>query len=117
MWRGRPVNKKQGSDGIVTPEPIWCHDAKADLYSHYLENLDFYNHLILEGVAPEMARMVLPQSMLTSWWWSGSLDAFANMCALRCAPDAQYESRVVANQVSNEMSLLFPKSWEALMNA
>jgi thymidylate synthase (FAD) len=47
--------------------------------------------------------------------WSGSLDAFANMCKLRCASDTQYESRVVADQISEVMSGLYPVSWAALM--
>ncbi|WP_370656515.1 FAD-dependent thymidylate synthase, partial [Klebsiella pneumoniae] len=45
-----------------------------------------YNYLLSQGVCPEQARMVLPQSMMTEWYWSGSLDAFADMCGLRCKP-------------------------------
>jgi len=62
-----------------------------------------------------MARMVLPQSLMTEFYWSGSLDAFAAMCRLRCASDTQYESRVVADQISEGMRELFPVSWSALM--
>ena len=47
--------------------------------------------------------------------WSGSLDAFADMCRLRCKEDTQYESRVVANQISTIMEGLYPVSWKALM--
>jgi len=46
--------------------------------------------------------------------WSGSLDAFAAMCQLRCATDTQYETRLVADNISAEMAKLFPVSWEAL---
>jgi thymidylate synthase (FAD) len=63
----------------------------------------------------EMARMVLPQSTMTEWYWSGSLDAFADMCRLRCKEDTQYESRLVADQVSTIMQDLYPVSWSALM--
>jgi thymidylate synthase (FAD) len=69
-----------------------------------------------QGVAPEQARMVLPQSTMTEWHWSGSLDAFADMCRLRCKSDTQYETRVVADQISNKMAKLFPISWEALLD-
>jgi thymidylate synthase (FAD) len=72
--------------------------------------------LLEDGVSPEMARMVLPQSMLTEFFWSGSLDAWADMCVLRLAEDSQYETRVVAKQISTKMSELFPVSWEALVN-
>lgn len=118
-WRGRPIDKKQGSDGIVSVlrylgfKAQTVKDGQEKLNTHAL---DLYKDMVEANVAPEMARMVLPQSMMTSWWWSGSLDAFAAMCVLRCAPDAQYESRVVADQIFNIMSSLYPKSWEALMN-
>jgi thymidylate synthase (FAD) len=60
--------------------------------------------------------MVLPLSMMTSWWHSGSLDAFANMCKLRLKEDTQYETRLVAQQISEYMSNLYPVSWGALIN-
>jgi len=77
--------------------------------------LSIYRKLIAAGVCPEQARMVLPQSTMTEWYWSGSLDAFADMCKLRCTPDTQYESRVVADQISDKMYDLFPASWEAML--
>lgn len=76
---------------------------------------DLYENLLEIGVAPEQARMVLPQSTMTEWYWSGSLDAFSDMCKLRCTEDTQYETRLVADQISKEMKQLFPVSWEALV--
>ena len=70
--------------------------------------------MIEEGVAPEMARMVLPQSTMTEWYWSGSLDAFADMCNLRCKSDTQAETQEVAWAISLKMIELFPVSWDAL---
>ena len=108
VWRGRSADKKQGSEGVVedyntTVLPLWHGDA-----------LEYYARLLDSGVAPEQARMVLPQSTMTEWYWSGSLDAFADMCKLRCKDDTQYETRLVANQISEEMGKLFPVSWRAL---
>jgi thymidylate synthase (FAD) len=107
VWRGKSADKKQGSEGAVHT------DADPDFVNHTA--LRTYNEMIAEGVAPEMARMVLPQSLMTEFYWSGSLDAFAAMCRLRCASDTQYESRVVADQISEGMRELFPVSWSALM--
>jgi thymidylate synthase (FAD) len=59
--------------------------------------------------------MILPQSTMTEWYWSGSLDAFADMCKLRCKEDTQYETRLVADQISEHMKHLFPVSWVALV--
>jgi thymidylate synthase (FAD) len=107
VWRGRSEDKKQGSEGVVEFEDHYEDETAF--------NKSYYHYLLDRGVAPEQARMVLPQSTLTEWYWSGSLDAFAAMCKLRCASDTQYESRIVADQISEVMSNLFPVSWEALM--
>jgi thymidylate synthase (FAD) len=74
-----------------------------------------YKELLSDGVAPEQARSLLPQNMITEWIWSGSLDAFSSMARLRCADDTQLESRIVADQISDRMGSLFPDSWKALM--
>ena len=108
VWRGRSADKKQGSAGEVKLElPLLAAHATA---------LEQYEDLLEQGVAPEQARMVLPQSTMTEWWWSGSLDAFARMCKLRCATDTQYETRIVADQISRVMGDLFPVSWGELMD-
>ena len=111
VWRGRSADKKQGSEGVVELEGIDI--SIVDDYAD--EALTAYNVLLEAGVAPEMARMTLPQSLMTEFYWSGSLDAFADMCRLRCKEDTQYESRVVADQVSTIMQGLYPVSWAALM--
>ena len=117
VWRGRSADKKQGSDNTVSVNVAWYD--RDDGYNSWPEDscfiaLEAYQKMLELGVAPEQARMVLPQSTLTEWYWSGSLDAFAAMCQLRCASDTQYESRVVADQISEKMSELFPVSWDAL---
>ena len=78
-------------------------------------SLRVYRELLEEGVAPEMARMVLPQSMYTEWFWSGSMDAFANMCVLRLKDGTQYETRLVASEIDKVMQGLYPVSWKALV--
>ena len=106
VWRGKSADKKQGSDGVVDVGD-WGDTNWACLKA--------YNDLLDMGVAPEQARMVLPQSTMTEWYWSGSLDALADMCRLRCASDTQAETRDVADQISKKMKKLFPVSWDALM--
>ena len=104
-WRGKAEDKKQGSDGVVDVGD-WGDTNWACLKA--------YQDLLSNGVCPEQARMVLPQSTMTEWYWSGSLDAFAAMCNLRCAGDTQLETRLVANQICDSMKELFPTSWFAL---
>jgi len=123
VWRGRSADKKQGSsDEFVFTESTLVRtdydEWEGPSYREFNEiALEVYKDLLNDGVAPEQARMVLPQSIMTEWYWSGSLDAFAAMCKLRCASDTQYESRVVADQISKVMGDLFPVSWPALMGA
>ena len=118
-WRGRAEDKKQGSsDTYVTDLRMQGHGMQTvhdAAFKHQMHSMDLYRDMITAGIAPEMARMVLPQNMMTSWWWSGSLDALANMCVLRCKPDAQYETRLVADLISEKMGELFPVSWKALV--
>lgn len=106
-WRGRSEDKKQGSSGVVK--------SNANIDYHNEKSLNIYKQLLDEGVAPEQARMVLPQSMMTEWYWSGTCFAFAKMCNLRLKEDTQYETRLVAQQISHIMNNIFPVSWEALM--
>jgi len=108
VWRGRSEDKKQGSEGVV--------DAiRPSFIRNMMESSQVdYQYLIDKGVCPEQARMILPQSMMTEWYWSGSLDAWSDMCLLRCASDTQAETQEVANQISHKMHELFPVSWMAL---
>jgi thymidylate synthase (FAD) len=114
VWRGRSKDKKQGSDGVSDWPPEGTGSAYL-LEHRYPAISATYHRMIESGVAPEQARMVLPQSTMTEWYWSGSLDAFADMCRLRCKDDTQYETRLVADQISVIMKDLFPVSWDALM--
>jgi thymidylate synthase (FAD) len=117
VWRGRSKDKKQGSEGISG----WNHGQGTGYREHEYEVMQdirvLYDRMLEKGVAPEQARMVLPQSTMTEWYWSGSLDAFADMCRLRCKDDTQYETRLVADQISVIMEELFPISWKALVDA
>jgi len=111
-YRQAAADKKQGSGGTVSDvvgnlsiEKVTAANAKS---------LITYQELLDRGVCEEQARMVLPQSTMTEWYWSGSLDAFADMCNLRCKPDTQAETREVANQIDRIMVGNFPVSWDAL---
>ena len=73
-----------------------------------------YKYLLKMGVCEEQARMVLPLNHMTEWYWSGSLDAFADMCRLRITLDTQHETKQVALGVDKVMLKLFPVSWIAL---
>jgi thymidylate synthase (FAD) len=130
-WRARNKDKKQGSHEDQFVENIECknlicRDINGDLFPS--ENIttrnlvertvggciDTYRLLLDAGVCPEQARMILPQNMMTEWYWSGSLIAFARVCNLRLKKDTQKETRFVAEQIDEIASKLFPVSWKHL---
>ena len=109
-WRGRPKNSKQGSDGEIKLDQTIEYSMESAMESCLIT----YNTLLEKGVAPEQARMVLPQSMMTEWYWSGTLYAFSRVCNLRCKPDTQKETRDVADEMSKICDEKFPYSWKYL---
>lgn len=126
VWRSRPENAKQGSgDGVVTHieyelSPVSGEKISLPIeetYSHLVRTaLDTYNMMLDSGVAPEQARMILPQNTMTTWIWSGSLMAFARVCKQRLDPHAQLETQEVAKMIADIVEPLFPVSWKELVN-
>lgn len=112
QWRLRPANIKQGSSGVASDNLYYTEYALRVEESAYR----CYADMIKDGIAPEQARMVLPQSMYTSYYVTGSLAAWARAYNLRIDPHAQEEIRDLAKQWSEIMAPLFPVSWEALTN-
>ena len=113
-WRLKAEDKKQGSS-----DEVWEGDAVDDPSIAYdnlcLEARNKYLYWVNAlNICPEQARMILPQSMKTEWYWSGTLMAFARVCNLRCKPDAQLETRLIADQIDEISSAEFPVSWKAL---
>ena len=107
IWRGKPENKKQGSSD---------KEIEYDISSTIQYVKETYNNLLKEGVAPEMARMVLPQNMMTEWYWTGSLYAFARVCNLRNKEDAQEETRMITQPLSRHIKDHFPISAKYLLD-
>ena len=112
-WREVASDKKQGSSDQVIKE----NDTISYVYRETIRHCaDTYNLMLEKGVCPEQARTILPQSLYTEWYWSGTLAAFARVCNLRMNKDSQKETKEIAELISNEMSVLFPVSWKVLTN-
>ena len=111
-WREATSDKKQGSGDEVTK--VMQFSAAIKVNNQNTLQAELYKEMLAGGICEEQARIVLPQSMMTEWYWSGSLDAFADMCRLRCASDTQAETQKVAWDISLKMEDLFPASWVAL---
>ena len=111
-WRRKAENKKQGSSD---DEVILNTRIKDDIIYVQEKAAQLYTELLSKGVAPEQARMLLPQSMYTEWYWTGSLFAFARICKLRISDDAQKETKEIAEKISKLIKEIFPISWKHLI--
>ena len=134
VWRGRSADKKQGSTGVAeATEGYFYYEYKeddskvpyrwqcgvdtpfSDVYEHYnSKSLGLYGDMVERGIAPEQARMVLPQSMYTEFVWSGNLYAWASLYNTRSWGDSQAETANVAQQIKAIVEPLFPVSWKEL---
>ena len=111
VWRSRPDGSvKQGSGEVHRNSASWS-EATANATRHCL---NIYNAMIADGIAPEQARMILPQSMMTSYYVTGSLAAFARAYKQRIDGHAQQEIQQLAHQWGTIIEPLFPVSWAAL---
>ena len=111
LVRERDEKLKQGSKlGAVSDNAL----AVAMIKNANESAAELYQELLDMGVAPEVARTVLPQGMYTEFIETGSLAAYARLCNLRLDPSAQWEIRQYAEAVSNLLREKFPISWSAL---
>lgn len=107
-FRRAAENVKQGSSEETTK---WGTAEHTHLCN---TALDLYKDLLEEGVCPEQARMVLPQSMYIEWYWTGNLYSFYNVWKLRTDSHTQRETQEVAKQIGDILVSLYPVSWKAL---
>ena len=103
-------NKKQGSDGEHPDNHVWQTMYKVTCN----QAISVYKDMIKSKVAPEQARLILPQGVYVNWIWTGSLAAFARFYTQRVDNHAQKEVQDLAKQVGDIISPLFPVSWKAL---
>jgi thymidylate synthase (FAD) len=110
-FRARDPKAKQGSrpDAVAGAEEWFSIVGSA-----VTDVVALYEKMIAEGVAPEIARCILPQSMYTEFIETGSLAAYARLCGLRLSADAQKEIRMYAGELSTLLAPCFPVSWTAL---
>jgi len=118
-WRKAAENVKQGSSNESISEGDSFYNPheriKNGLNNLVKESIKLYNEILEEGGCAEQARVVLPQNMMTTWVWSGTLGAFCDMLKLRLDPHTQYETRLVAQEVAKIVEGLFPVSYKALV--
>jgi len=130
VWRKRADNVKQGSgegevvmlclheDGSQARGLPAIADRSGTVKSSYRRAMfamdELYQEMLRSDIAPEQARMVLPQSMYTEVIATGNLYSWANLYVQRTDAHAQRETQELAKQIGEICQPLFPVSWEAL---
>lgn len=108
VLRLRADNVKQGSSSETITTDVWNQD-------HLRTSHDLYDMNIRDGVAPELARMYLPQATYTEFYETASLAAYARLVRQRIDPHAQVEIQNYAEAVDRICHSIAPRSWAALM--
>lgn len=109
-WRKRAADKKQGS----SDEEVNLEGSCADPRAFGLLAVAMYKDMLANGVAPEMARMILPQNMMVNWVWTGSLLSWFHLYDQRTGHGAQAEAVEFAELIKKEIAPLYPAAWAAL---
>ncbi len=121
VWRAKPDGSiKQGSSAEGVTQAITINGVTAPVEQFvpcFIDDcVELYNKMLEAKVAPELARMVLPQSMVSEWVWTGNILAFAHVYRERIASGAQEEAKIFARQLDEVIRPLFPASWTALVD-
>lgn len=113
----RPKDLHSGAGAEISNTSVTFHQLQDIFEAAYDGAISAYKGLLSAGIAPEQARFLLPQGMITEWVWTGSLYGWAELYRQRSSDHAQYEVRLFAAEIDKELSKLYPISWEALKNA
>ncbi len=107
---------KEMSRNVVMQRDGLFTNYTSGVDDYYEECKRLYGELIDSGMAPEQARMFMPQSQYTEYYVTGSLSAWARAYKQRIDAHAQVEIQDLAKQWGDIIAPLYPKSWEALTN-
>jgi thymidylate synthase (FAD) len=110
QWRMQGKTNRQVGD-----EPAIIDNSLAgDITDHLQRSETLYNKLIDKGIAKECARMVLPLNTSTTIYMTGTLRSWLHYVELRGKQDTQKEHRDIALSIKDQLSILFPHTFEAL---
>jgi thymidylate synthase (FAD) len=110
QWNSQHKSNKQAAG-----EPILDQSSANEIYKEHIERCqNTYKLLRGLGVAKEQARFVLPETTMTSWVWTASLQACHHFVNLRNKSDAQWDIRQFAEAIGILAHSVAPKAWEVL---
>jgi len=104
-------NKQGRREEEVPPE---LRQKVLEILSHSQQQLyKEYEQLLEDDIARELARINLPLSLYTEWYWKIDLHNLFHFLKLRMDEHAQYEIRVYAHTIAEITKTVVPLAWEA----
>jgi thymidylate synthase (FAD) len=106
----RPLQQigKVGAYNFAPGTELQQEHTREQLTAAYTAAWGHYQFLLNQGVAKEVARMVLPVGIYTSFYMTGNLRNFLNFLVLRTSQDALYEIREMAFQIETKLRTVAP---------
>lgn len=105
------MNRQGRGDERMAPDRVAAitasmAEAQASMYASYRSMLD-------DGLARELARINLPLSNYTEWYWKTDLHNLFHFLRLRIDPHAQHEIRVYGEAMASIVQHVVPVAYEA----
>lgn len=102
-------NKQGGNDEVID------HVLSTQLRFHNEQRVifDTYQYYLKTGMRKELARINLPLSAYTEWYWKIDLHNLFHFLRLRLDSHAQYEIRVFGEAMAKLVKEVVPIAWEA----
>ncbi len=110
--RKQSTSNRQGrSDENIPPE---LQEKVLTILKRHIQQLwDDYEQFEQMDIARELARIHLPVSLYTEWYWKIDLHNLLHFLRLRLDPTAQFEIQVYAKAIAEILKIAVPLSWEA----
>ncbi|MBS1561259.1 MAG: FAD-dependent thymidylate synthase [Bacteroidetes bacterium] len=110
--RPQSTTNKQGRSDLTLPPDLAAQIATR-MEATQRGLYDEYQSLLGEDLARELARINLPVSNYTEWYWKIDLHNLFHFLRLRIDPHAQYEIRVYGEAMAELVKQVVPIAWEA----
>lgn len=110
----RRQDDKNRQNSISNLPPGMVDDYQSKIEKHFDDAMHLYNNLLDNGVAKECARFVLPLSVPTRIYMTGSCRSWIHYINLRSSNGTQKEHMDIANQCKSVFCEVFPEVAEAL---
>ncbi len=108
---------KPGAYSFETVDPELAEQTREELRDVYDAAYSTYTRLVEQGVARELARLVMPMGAYTEFYWTVNARSLMNFVSLRAAETAQREIRLYAEACERFFAEKMPVTHAAFVAA